>query len=75
MFIKMKKEEFKLRKELIELAHKLRMAEIEFENKCKTNLEKLKHSNELETGRIKSAEIRKSMERKADMEFARGYSK
>ena len=71
----MKTEEFKLRKELIELQHKLKMEEIDFELKCKANLEKLKHSNELETGRIKSAEIRKSMERRADMEFSRGYSK
>ena len=71
----MKKEEYNLQKKIIELAHKYKMEEIEFENKCKTDLEKLKHSNELETGRIKSAEIRKSMERKQNYEFARGYSK
>ena len=31
----MKKEEFKLRKELIELQHKLKMEEIRFEKKCR----------------------------------------
>jgi len=47
-----------------EIRHKTKMEEIEFEFECKVKLEKIKHDLELERGRIKTAEIRKSQMRK-----------
>ena len=64
---KMDKKEFTLRKELIELRHKYRMEEIESEIKGKKLVEMIKHEKELERTRIKTAEINKSITRKADM--------
>ena len=64
-----------MNKELIELSHKYKMEEIQFELDCKKDLERFKHEKELERGRIKSAEIRKTIERKGDLNFMRDYSK
>lgn len=62
--------EFLERKELIELdrklsmeKHKMKMEEFEYLRAT----EKLRHEMELERGRIKSAEIRKSQMRKQEM--------
>lgn len=67
----MEETEFKHKKELIELRHRLKMEEIaqEYENrmsciKATTDQEKLKHELEKERMRIKSAEIRKNLMRK-----------
>jgi len=49
----MDKEEFKLRKKLLELNHKYKIEEIE-----------LKFQKELEIQRIRSAEIKRTIERK-----------
>jgi hypothetical protein len=48
-------------KELIELAHKYKMEELEFERKCRLDVERIKHENELETHRIKNADIQRSI--------------
>ena len=49
-----------------ELLHKLRMEELKYVRET----ERLKHEWELERQRIKSAEIRKTYERKANQKFA-----
>jgi len=54
--------EYKLKKQLIELQHKYAMEELEYTRK--TNA--IKHENMLEINRIRSAEIRKTLERKAN---------
>lgn len=59
----MSKKEFDMRKELIELEHKYRMEEIEREFQRK-----------LEVQRIRSAEIKRTIERKSDINFIEGYS-
>ena len=61
-----KKEEFKNAKIIVELKHKYRMEEIEFERKAKVECETLKHENEMTRQRIKAAEIRKTQMRKHD---------
>lgn len=50
---------------IIELRHKLKMEELNYIRET----ERLKHSWELERQRIKTAEIRKNHERKANREF------
>lgn len=74
MRLKRNKMEVAKQKELIELAHKYKMEEIKFEKECKEFIENLKHSKELERGRIKTAEIRKAQERKENYEFAKRIS-
>ena len=63
----MEKKEFDWKKQLLELEqyvaekkHKLKMAEYKYQRESDT----LRHEKELERGRIKSAEIRKSQMRK-----------
>lgn len=67
-------QEFTERKELIRLQteadenkHKLKMDQLAFERES----QRLFHERELERGRIKSAEIRKNLQRKSDYEFMR----
>ena len=55
--------------EVIEVRHKANMEELEY---ARENA-RLFHERELEKIRIKSAEIRKSQERKANEQFAREY--
>jgi len=51
-------------KGLIELQHKYKMEELEFEKKCRIEVERRKHEYELETQRIKNADIgRRLMQR------------
>lgn len=60
-------------KKLIELAHKLKMEEIAFELKCKKEMEAIRFDNNLQLQRIKTAEIKRVQNRKADKQFAEGY--
>ena len=60
----MNKEEFKLQKEFEKIRHKNKMEEIQFELDCKMKTEEIKSSHDKELLRIKSAEIRRSQERK-----------
>jgi len=67
----MKKEELKISKELVELQmkadkekHKFKMKELEYARESN----KKHHEDEMTRGRIKSAEIRKSQERKAHLQ-------
>ena len=71
----MDQKEFTLKKKLAELKHKFAMEEIETKKKVETDIENLKHSNLLEAQRIKSAEIKKTLERKRDRDFMESYSK
>lgn len=48
---------------LLDIAHNNRMAEIKYEMECKMAVERLKHEDEMECQRIKSAEIRKNLAR------------
>ncbi len=64
---------FKEEKELIELKHKYAMEEIEAHKKAEIEIERLKHSNTLEAQRIKSAEIRKAIDRRENKQFAESY--
>lgn len=52
----MEKKEYEWRKELIKLEHELKMEELDFIR----GTDKIRHENELERNRIKTAEIRKS---------------
>jgi len=78
------KDEFDMQKELIEfdkkaeievekIRHKNALQEIEKEKQAKIDVENLKHRNDLETGRMKSAEIRKTIERKKDLGYMNNY--
>lgn len=69
---KQKKEnEFKglTMQELEELRHKNRMEEIQKETDGKKEVEKLRHQNDMEMQRIRSSEIRKSIDRKANFRW------
>jgi hypothetical protein len=75
--IKMNEKEFQQRKKLIELErektreiHEYHLKEIELQIKLQT----MKHEQTKEEMRIKSAEIRKSMERKENNRFMRTYN-
>ena len=68
----MNKKEFDMKKELIELAHKYKMEEIEVEKKSRTGIERLKHDYDMEMQRIKSTEIKRTIQRKSDINFMRG---
>jgi hypothetical protein len=70
--------EFEERKKLLELAfafdekkHAMKMQELEYIRQT----DNIRHEKELERGRIKSAEIRKSIERKANRDFMESYHK
>ena len=65
-----KKKLLELEKENIELKYKLKLETMIFERESN----RLFHERELERGRIKSAEIRKSFERKQSAEFANSTS-
>ena len=58
----MNQKEFDMKRELIELEHRYKMQEIETEFQRK-----------LEIQRIRSAEIKRTIERKSDMDFMKGY--
>jgi len=60
----MNKEEFELEKKFEKTRHKNKMEEIEFEFDCKMKVAKERSQNDREILRIKSAEIRRSQERK-----------
>lgn len=60
----MKKQEFDLRKKLLDIEHEYRMKEIKFERDCK-----------MEVQRVKSAEIKRTIDRKSDKIFAGSYIK
>jgi len=59
------KKEYEWKKKLIELEHKCKMEYLKYMR----DTEKLKHELELERGRIKSAEIRKSQMRRNEGGF------
>ena len=72
------KSELKFEKELLllerrnnEIKHEQKMKELEFIRES----ENIRHNLELERQRIKSAEIRKSMERKSWEKFGENYIK
>lgn len=61
----------RLDRENLELKHKFKMEELAFERENT----KIFHEKELERIRIKSAEIRRSAERRENSDFARSYHK
>ena len=67
----LKKKLLALEKKNIELKHKLKMEELIFERGIHDHY----HELAKERGRIKSAEIKKNIERQSDAKFARSYSK
>jgi hypothetical protein len=60
-------------KELIELEHKYRMEEIEAKRKADLEVEKTKFDYQLQVQRIRSAEIRKNIDKKINENFANKY--
>lgn len=58
---------------LEKLRHKNKMLEITTETEGKIAVEKLKFDNNMQLQRIKTAEIRKSMDRKANIEYMNSY--
>jgi len=65
----MNKKEFDMRKKLIELDFKLKKKLIELELKSRKEIEDLKFNNQLEVQRIRSAEIKRTIDRKSDIDF------
>lgn len=65
MTLKEEKASLKIKKEFMEFKHSLKMKELEFIRES----DRLHHERELERGRIKSAEIRKSQERREWINF------
>jgi len=72
----MNQKEFEYEKELLKIElsnakekHKFHMIELEFQKE----LENTKHENEKERQRIKSAEIKRSIDRKQNRKFVEGY--
>ena len=61
VYINMINKEFDYEKELIELAHFYKIEELELEFKLRKEIEELKHRMDLETQRIKSADIKKTI--------------
>jgi hypothetical protein len=58
-----------LKRILIELSHKYKMEEIKYRFDCEEKILKMNHELDLERGRIKTAEIRKSQMRKFENPF------
>lgn len=58
------KKEFELKITFEKVRHKHKMEEIQFEFDCKMKVEEVKNKNDRELLRIKSAEIRRSQERR-----------
>ena len=71
----MKEDKFKELKIIEELRHKNRIAEIELEAEVQRKIEALKFDHQMQLQRIRSAEIRRTMDRRSDREFAERYSK
>jgi hypothetical protein len=67
----MKKED----KDFLLFEHSLKMKEIEERKKSELELENLKFSHQLELQRIKSAEIKRTIQRKKDRDFMESYSR
>ena len=59
--------------ELEKLKHKNKMLEIEAEKKARIEVENLKFDRSMELQRIKSAEIRRAIDRKADRGLVEKY--
>jgi len=70
-----KDEELKELQLIEELRHKNRIEEIELEAKAQRELEAVKFDHQMQLQRIKSAEIRRSIDRKGDREFMEGYAR
>jgi hypothetical protein len=71
----MKELTFEQKKELLELEYNLHMKEIEASNKSEKEIENIKFDHQLQLQRIKSSEIKKSMDRKRDLNFMENYPK
>ena len=71
----MKKQTKITAKELIELKHKYSMEEIETRRKAELEIENIKFDHQLQLTRIKSAEIKKTIDRKQDKRFMESYMK
>ena len=65
----MTKTEIKNLTELEKLRHKNKMLEIETERKAREEIEKLKFDQQMQLQRIKSAEIRRAIDRKANRNY------
>lgn len=81
----MKKREFEMEKELIKLEekarlkcekvkHKNRMAEIEEEEEAKIRVEKIRDANARQLLRIKSAEIKRTQDRRRENIYAKKHA-
>lgn len=66
----MKELEYARETEIIK--HNFKLKEIEFEKKCRIEVEKFKHINDLEIQRIRAAEIKKSIIAKDNAVRGRG---
>jgi len=70
-----KDEELRLLKELEELRHSNRIIEIEIEAKKHRETEAVKFDHQMQLQRIRSAEIRRTIDRKGDRDFMEGYAR
>jgi len=70
-----KDEELKALQLIEELRHKNRIAEIELEAEAQRKLEAVKFDHQMQLQRIRSAEIRRTIDRRGDREFMEGYAR
>ena len=71
----MNKKEFEWEKELIELKRKTDLEVEEVKHKNQLNLIRLEKESRLELQRIKSAEIKRTIQRKDDRRFMENYNR
>lgn len=70
-----KDKELQLLKELEELRHKNKIEEILLEFDRQKEMEGIRFDHQMQLQRIRSAEIRKTIERRSDRDFAEGYAR
>jgi hypothetical protein len=71
----MEKDELEELRLIEELRHKNRVQEIELEAEAQRKLEAIKFDHQMQLQRIMSAEIKRTIDRRSDREFAEGYAR
>jgi hypothetical protein len=71
----MEKDELEELRLIEELRHKNRVQEIELEAEAQRKLEAIKFDHQMQLQRIRSAEIKRTIDRRSDREFAEGYAR
>lgn len=70
----MKQQEFKLKKQLLELEHNNKLKQLEFELKCKREFVLFQFEREMEKERLRNANIKRNILSKENIDFMKNYS-